>query len=119
MDLELSQTGYPLKKRNLSWCASWRGVRGVVQKKMPDCCSRASSIFANAGPYSSHECFQELRLQLPRVLAIRANFLKMVRIEMKEGRSHSYWEVRQALSRVKFRIAFGDFAVILKIFCGV
>lgn len=53
-------------------------------------------------------------INCPRVLAIRANFLKMVRIGMKEGRSHSYLEVRQALSMVKFRIAFGDFADTLK-----
>jgi hypothetical protein len=65
MGLELSEAGYPLKKINLSWCASWRGVRGVVEKTVPDCCRRASSNFASAGPYSSHECFQELRLQLP------------------------------------------------------
>jgi hypothetical protein len=43
----------------------------------------------------------------------------MVRIDMKAGRSDSYREVRQAISRVEFRIAFGDFAVVLKNFCGV
>jgi len=40
----------------------------------------------------------------------------MVRIDMKAGRSDSYREVRHAISRVEFRIAFGDFAVIFREF---
>ena len=33
--------GIPSEKRNLTWRASWRDVRGIVEKKVPDCCSRA------------------------------------------------------------------------------